>query len=41
MVITSIYNSSKCRVMIAYASLVMAWGRGNYAHFCRYKPILT
>jgi len=34
-------NTRKFRAMTASALFVFAWGRGNYALFCRYEPIMT
>jgi len=41
MAIASMSDTRKYRAMTASASFVLAWGRGNYAHFCRYEPIMT
>ena len=34
-------NTRKFRANTASAFFVFGWGRGNYAHFCRYEPIMT
>ena len=34
-------NTRKYRAMTASAFFVFGMGRANYAHFCRYEPIMT
>ena len=41
MTVATMTNTRKFRAMTASAFFVSGWGRGKYAHFCRYEPILT
>ena len=41
MTIAYMSDTRKFRAMTASAFFVFGWGRGHYAHFCRYEPVLT